>query len=130
MSKRNASTSLPKVDLLKLDKDAFVSTDINKKYVRTVIDICREQGVQVLWIKSTVSQHGRHYYIKIDPALDAETANNLQYLLGDDAKRVAFNKARIKSGLEEWSKLFEIPDARLRTVYPSYSKERLETTNE
>jgi hypothetical protein len=117
MLRRNVSAKLPELDLLKLDKDAFVSPDVDKKYIRNVLDICRGQGVQVLKIKSTLSRHGRHYYIKIDPAVDARTANNLQYLLGDDAKRVAFNKARIESGLDEWNKLFEVPGRKLRTIY-------------
>jgi hypothetical protein len=30
---------------------------------------------------------------------------------------VAFNQARIESGLAEWSKLFERTNVRLRTIY-------------
>jgi hypothetical protein len=45
-------------------------------------------------------------------------ANNLQLLCGDDAKRYAFNKARIKSGLVGWNKLWWYPNSVLRTVYP------------
>jgi hypothetical protein len=71
----------------------------------------------VMWIRSTQTQHGMHFYIKIDPPVDAHTANNLQYLLGDDAKRVSYNRARINSGLVEWNKLFERIGARLRTIY-------------
>jgi hypothetical protein len=61
-----------------------------------------------------------HFYIKIKPAIEPHVANNLQYLLGDDAKRVAFNMARIESGLAEWNKLFERANARLTTVYRNY----------
>ena len=48
---------------------------------------------------------------------DADLANQLQWLLGDDCQRVDFNRARIDSGLDEWSKLFEVPYVRLRTIY-------------
>jgi hypothetical protein len=61
-----------------------------------------------------------YFYIKIKPALEPHVANNLQYLLGDDAKRVAFNRARIESGSDEWNKLFERANARLTTVYRNY----------
>jgi hypothetical protein len=44
-------------------------------------------------------------------------ANKLQYLLGDDSKRVGFNMARIESGLVEWSKLFERANCRMTTLY-------------
>jgi len=119
MSKRNASTDLPKVDLLKIDKDCFCKPDLNRKYIETTINTCRRQGVKVIWIKSTRSRHGMHYYIKINAPIDAEAANNLQYILGDDAKRVAFNRARIESELQEWNKLFEKANATSRTVYRS-----------
>ena len=61
-----------------------------------------------------------HFYAKITPALQAHVANNLQYLLGDDAKRVAFNRARIESGVSEWNKLFERPNAELTNAYRNY----------
>ena len=58
-----------------------------------------------------------HFYIGIDPPVDAHRANNLQYLLGDDSKRVAFNNARIVSGLAKWNKLLEVAGRRSRTIY-------------
>jgi hypothetical protein len=103
--------------VLKVDKDCFVDPKLNSDYVRTVIDICSKHGILVLSIKSTLTRHGRHFYIKIDPPVKALTTNDLQYLLGDDPRRVAFNKARIKSGLPEWNKLFERIGAVLRTIY-------------
>jgi hypothetical protein len=36
---------------------------------------------------------------------------------GDDSRRVDFNRARIESGLEEWNKLFEVPENVLCTIY-------------
>ena len=114
---RDASASLPKESVLKIDKDCHVDTKLNREYVHTIIDICRKHGVRVLWIKTSITAHGRHFYIRIDPPVDAKTANKLQYLLGDDAKRVDFNRARIESGLSGWNKLFESLGTRLRTIY-------------
>jgi len=103
--------------VLKVDKDCFVNPRLNRDYVRTVIQICGKHGISVQWIKSTLTRHGRHFYIKIEPPVRALNANDLQYLFGDDPKRVAFNKARIKSALPEWNKLFERISAVLRTIY-------------
>jgi hypothetical protein len=117
------SVGLPNESVLKIDKDCSADARLNGEYVQTVVDICRKHGVKVLWIKSTQTQHGRHFYIRIDSPLDAHTANSLQYLLGDDAKRVAFNRARIESGLVGWNKLFEAVGRKLRTLYPCKGKQ-------
>jgi hypothetical protein len=103
--------------VLKIDKDCLVDARLNGQYVETIVDTCRKHGVTVLSVKSTKTRHGTHFYITIDPPVDAVTANNLQYLLGDDSKRVAYDEARIESGLAGWNKLFERPNARLKTVY-------------
>ena len=81
------------------------------------MDICGKHGVEVLLIKRTDTAHGVHFYIRISPPVDSAMANNLQYLLGDDSKRVGFNRARIESGLVEWSKLFERASCRMTTIY-------------
>jgi len=117
MRRRDASPSIPETDLLKIDKDCVIDGRLQGEYVQVVIDICQERDIKVLWIKRTDTAHGVHYYIKISPPVDARTANNLQYLLGDDSKRVGFNKARIDSGLVEWSKLFERANCRMMTLY-------------
>jgi hypothetical protein len=117
MRRGNRSTSLLKQDVLKIDKDCFVDATLNRQYVETILDTCRKHRVTVLSVKSTKTRHGRHFYIKIDPPVDAHTANNLQYLLGDDANRVDFNRARIESGLVGWNKLFEAVGRRLKTLY-------------
>ncbi len=117
MPRRNGNAELPKESLLKIDKDCHASSSLNGEYVQTIMDTCRKHTVKVLWVKSTRTNHGRHFYIKIEPSIGAEATNDLQYLLGDDAKRYAFNEARIKSGLQGWNKLFERPGAKLRTAY-------------
>ena len=113
----DAGASLPKESVLKIDKDCHVDTKLNREYVHTIIDICRKHGVRVLSIKTSITAHGRHFYIRIGPPVEAQTANKLQYLLGDDSRRVDFNRARIEPGLLGWNKLFESVGARLRTVY-------------
>ena len=120
MRRRHKKRRLSKTNVLKIDKDCFVDPELNLEYVRTILQTCRKYELKVLWVKSSKSRHGMHFYIKIKPALEARVANNLQYLLGDDAKRVAFNRARIESGSEEWNKLFERANARMATVYRSY----------
>jgi hypothetical protein len=117
MRRGEENTPLPKESLLKVDKDCFVEASLNGKYVRIVIDTCRKHGVTVLWIKSTETRHGIHFYIRIAPPVNADTANDLQYLLGDNPKRVDYNRARIESGLVRWNKLFERLNARLTTLY-------------
>jgi len=117
MQRRDASASIPDTDLLKIDKDCVANAGLQREYIRTVLDICSKHGIKVLWIKRTETPHGVHFYIKISPPVDAVIANNLQYLLGDDSKRVGFNKARIESGLVEWSKLFERTNCRMTILY-------------
>jgi hypothetical protein len=117
MRRRDASASIPRTDLLKIDKDCVVNAKLQREYVGTILDICGKHGFRVLWIKRTDTAHGVHFYIKISPAVGAMTANDLHYLLGDDSKRVGFNKARIESGLVEWSKLFERASCRMTTIY-------------
>ncbi|TSA43629.1 hypothetical protein D4R54_00165 [archaeon] len=118
--RRRHEKRILKTNVLKIDKDCHVSPELNLEYVRTILQTCRKYEPKVLWVKSSRSRHGMHFYIKIKPALEPHVANNLQYLLGDDAKRVAFNRARIESGSDEWNKLFERANARLTTVYRNY----------
>jgi hypothetical protein len=117
--RKGGDGSLDFVDTLEIDKDAHVDAELNKEYVCTIIDTCRKRHVKVLWIKTTITVHGRHFYVKIHPPLSAEQANRLQYLLGDDSRRFDFNRARVNSALNGWNKLFELPSARLLTLYRS-----------
>jgi hypothetical protein len=103
--------------VLKVDKDCHVTSQLEREYIQQTIAILQRHHVNVEWIRATRTHHGRHYYIKINPAVDAHTANDLQYLLGDDASRVDYNRARINSRLEEWNKLFEASGRKLRTIY-------------
>jgi len=110
---------LPEESVLKIDKDCHVDSTLEQEYIQRVKEILASWNFTVREIKATRTHHGRHYYIWIDPPADAHLANRLQYLLGDDAKRVDFNQARIDSGLPEWNKLFETVHGRMRTIYPS-----------
>jgi hypothetical protein len=103
--------------VLKVDKDCHVSSQLEREWIRLALVILRIYHESVEWIEGTRTHHGRHYYIKINPPVDAHTANNLQYLLGDDANRVDYNRARINSRLEEWNKLFEDLGRRMVTLY-------------
>jgi hypothetical protein len=117
MRRRIARESLPEESVLKIDKDCHVDWQLERDYLKNSISILEERHLRVEWIKATRTRHGRHYYIKIDPPVDATTANRLQYLLGDDPRRVGYNEARIESGLREWNKLFEAVGRRMETIY-------------
>ncbi len=127
MRKRKGNANLPKESVLKIDKDCHVAAKLNYEMVQNIIDTCGKRGLNTLWIKTTRTAHGRHFYIKIDLPIEAEETNDLQYLLGDDAKRYAFNKARIESGLPEWNKLFEKPAAGLTRIYNRKVRSRTKT---
>ncbi len=114
---RKGNQNLPKESVLKIDKDCHVDSQLEQEYMQSTVAILSKHHVSVRWIRATRTQHGRHYYVWIDPPVDAHVANRLQYLLGDDPKRVSYNEARIKSGLLEWNKLFERAHVRLRTLY-------------
>jgi len=116
MSRRNGNSRL--VYELKIDKDCFVDDAWEADYIQQIVSTCQRRGVTVLSIKKCDSRRkGVHYYVKIKPPIDANLANELQWLLGDDCLRVDVNRARIGSGCKEWNKLFEKVGARLRTIY-------------
>ena len=116
MARRGTDVGL--VDELKIDKDCFVDRQWIEDYVDLVVSVCKKFGVTVLSVKRCNSRRkGVHFYIRIRPQIDATLANRLQWLLGDDSKRVDFNRARIESGLNEWNKLFEVVGRKLRTIY-------------
>jgi len=118
MQRGVGDVGVDKVRVLKIDKDCFIDSDWLEDYMRSIVRTCRLHGVTVLSVKMCRSRvKGFHLYIEITPAIEPELANRLQWLLGDDCQRVDFNRARIRSGLNEWNKLFEEPGKRLRTIY-------------
>jgi hypothetical protein len=107
-----------KISTLKIDRDCFVESGWVRDYVRTIITTCKMFDVRVRSIKMSRSKRkGNHFYIEINPPVEATFANQLQYLLGDDGLRVDRNRARIEAGFNGWSKLFERANAKLRTIY-------------
>jgi len=116
---RKRRTALNEESTLKIDKDCLVDEDWIQDYVRMAILICRLKDVRVVRMRKSLTRKGFHLYITIAPAVKAELANRLQFLLGDDCGRIDHNRARIRSGLQRWNILFERPNARLRAVYRS-----------
>jgi hypothetical protein len=118
---RNTTTNrgLSKIHVLKIDKDCVVGRDLLQDWVRlVVIPACIAYGVTVISVATCPSQRkGFHVYAKIAPPIDAESAWRLQFLLGDDCKRVSLNRARWKAGLNGWNKLFEKEKMPLVVVY-------------
>ena len=109
-----------KIDALKIDKDCFVKKSWIKDLVKMIGCECKKRGIKVKTVKMCDSRKkGFHLYIKIEPAINPEKANFLQWIFGDDSRRVDFNRARIDSGLIEWNKLFEEPYRNLKIIYQS-----------
>jgi hypothetical protein len=114
-----AMQPLPKITVLKIDKDCYVHADWIKDWIHiAALPICNSFGLRVNYIRMTKTRKGLHYYIGISPPVHADLANRLHWLLGDDCRRVDFNRARIKVGYANWSKLFEQEDARIIQLYP------------
>ena len=111
-------TQTNQLNVLKVDKDCFVDRAWIDAYIEVIMQICSNHDLTVRVIKMCNSKKkGLHFYILVSPAIDSELANMIQWLLGDDCRRVDFNRARIESGLTEWNKLFEVPMRRLKTIY-------------
>ena len=116
--RRRGVPSVNSEGILKIDRDIYVDTDWIRDFIRLVIAVCEGYGITVVSIKMCRSHHKwLHFYIHITPRIEPEFANRLQFLLGDDARRVDFNRARIRSHLTGWNKLFERPGSRLITLY-------------
>jgi hypothetical protein len=109
---------LSKIHVLKIDKDCIVSRDLLQDWIRlVVIPTCTAYNVTVISVAACLSQRkGFHVYAQIDPPVHTELAWRLQFLLGDDCKRVSLNRARWKAGFSGWNKLFEGISPKLRTV--------------
>jgi hypothetical protein len=120
MRRKSANAKLPKTNILKIDKDCYPNREWLADYVRTVRNAAALKGVRVIRVRVSKSRRkGYHFYVDIEPAINAQLANEIQFLMGDDCQRVDFNRARIESQLAEWNKLFERKHARLRTIYSS-----------
>ena len=117
MQRRIVEPRPEKASVLKVDKDCHVSSQLEREDVQQMRATLRRHRLRVLWIKATRTLHGRHYYISIDPPVSAKTANELQYLLGSDAKRVDYSRALINSRLAHWNRLFEDLGRRKVTMY-------------
>ena len=114
----NGKQRLSPVDQLKIDKDIHVDRTWIRDYVRVIKEICKLNGVRVTSIQMCRStRKGHHYYIRVRPPLLADSANRLQWLLGDDCLRVDYNRARIQSHLNDWNKLFEDVGRHYTTLY-------------
>jgi len=96
-----------------------VSRSLLREWVRLVaVPICQAFGVTVQSVAVCASKRkGYHVYVQITPPIHAELAWRLQFLLGDDSKRVSLNRARLRAGFSEWNKLFEGVRPRMTEVY-------------
>jgi len=117
MKSGRAGVRVNKVDVLKINKDCHVDQSWIQDYVRAITSICQMKRVKVTSVEMGRSKKGLHFYIGIQPRVSGEFANQLQWLLGDDCRRVDYNRARIRSHYPDWNKLFERIGQRFVTLY-------------
>jgi hypothetical protein len=110
---------LSKITVLKIDKDCTIARGLVQDWVRlVVVPTCKAYGVTVLSVTTCPSQRkGFHVYAEITPPVHAELAWRLQFLLGDDCRRVSLNRARLRAGFSGWNKLFEPVGTKWRPIY-------------
>jgi hypothetical protein len=109
---------MSKVDVLKIDKDCHVDQSWIRDYVQVIRSICEMKSVKVVFVEMSHGKKGLHFYIGIIRSrVGSEFANRLQWLLGDDCRRVDYNRARIRSHYHDWNKLFERIGQRFVTLY-------------
>jgi len=116
MKSGRGRTAMSKVDVLKIDKDCHVDQSWILDYVRVVRCICHMKRVNVASVEVSHSKKGLHFYIGIQSRVSSELANRLQWLLGDDCRRVDYNRARIRSHYPDWNKLLERIGQRFLTL--------------
>jgi hypothetical protein len=119
MKSGRSGVPMSKVDVLKIDKDCHVDESWIQDYARVVRSICHMKRVNVASVEMGHSKKGLHFYIGIQPRVSSELANRLQWLLGDDCRRVEYNRARIRSHYPDWNKLFEDLGRRFWVLYRS-----------
>jgi hypothetical protein len=110
---------LTKITTLKIDKDCVITRSLLLDWLRlVVVPTCKAYGVTVLSVATSPSQRkGFHVYTEITPPIHPELAWRLEFLLGDDCKRVSLNRARWRAGFSDWDKLFEAINPDFRTIY-------------
>ena len=106
-----------KISVLKIDNDCYVDQSWIRDYVADVRAVCKANGIKLVSIQMSRTTKGQHYYIEIQPSISPDKANELQWLLKDDSRRVDYNRARIRSGYSDWNKLFERIGQRYTTLY-------------
>jgi hypothetical protein len=114
---KNGDSAMGKESILKIDRDCHVDHAWMLDQVSVINAVCRLKGVDVTKIEMAHTKKGLHFYVGIKPTVSAHLANRLQYLLGDDCRRVDYNRARIRSRYPDWNKLFERIGQRFVTLY-------------
>lgn len=78
-----------------------------KFWLETRLFIFARFGIQVLDVEVRESEHGNIHVLFYSPQrLDDWDICMIQFLLGDDTKRVLMNMKRLALGVEEWNVLF------------------------
>ncbi len=118
MRKHQGEHRVPNTALVKVDKDCLVDSNWVKEWVALTLTVAAWHNRSVKTVKICRSlKKGWHAYVELNEPVDATTANRIAWILGDDATRTDYNRARIESGMQEWSKMFERVNVRLLTTY-------------
>jgi hypothetical protein len=109
------------------DKDIIIAPAEINAYLQLILTTVHSYQLEVVLVQWCYSLHkGLHFYIRVNPPIQAELAWLLQFLLGDDALRADFNRARIEGGVAHWNRLFERSNVKLHTIYanPRFPQEQ------
>ena len=109
---------VPRTNLLLIDKDIIMGPEEIRAYLRLILILLHSYQLEPVSVQWCYSLHkGMHFYIHVSRPIDAKLAWLLQLLLGDDALRADFSRARIEAGVVHWNRLFERSNVKLRTIY-------------
>jgi hypothetical protein len=92
--------------VLKIDLDIKPPKEWIIFWWKTRQTILQQLGYTIKYFSKFETKRGMHIYITLEQDVSDETANMLQFLLGDDHTRVKINQWRIKRGIPRWNKLF------------------------
>jgi hypothetical protein len=109
---------VPRTNLLLIDKDIIMRPKEIGAYLQLVHIVLRAYQLEAVLVQWCYSLHkGMHFYIQVNRLIEGELAWLLQLLLGDDAVRADFGRARIEAGVAHWNRLFERSNVKLRIIY-------------
>jgi len=87
------------VKVAKVDIDLILDDDLRHKFIKTRKAIIHYLGYTFVAYREKDTEHGFHFWFTVAEDLTARELAELQFLLGDDVKRCAFNFLRESAGV-------------------------------